>query len=189
MIDTIRWRRLDIPGRETARLESRNDGWKLSGVAEFEHEGRTCRLEYSILCDVAWKTRTARVAGSIGDGQVDLAVSIDRRGRWCLNGEDYEAVEGLLDIDLGFSPSTNLLPIRRLGLRVGERADVTAAWLPFPALAFEPLEQTYHREGEGTYVYSSRGSFVRTLEVNPRGFVTHYPGFWRAAPCRAPGET
>jgi hypothetical protein len=41
------------------------------------------------------------------------------------------AGEGCLDIDLGFSPSTNLLPIRRLTLAVGEAATVRAAWLPF----------------------------------------------------------
>ena len=41
--------------------------------------------------------------------------------------------------EMGFSPSTNLVPIRRLSLTVGEEADVKAAWLPFPALVFEGL--------------------------------------------------
>jgi uncharacterized protein len=92
-------------------------------------------------------------------------------------------VEGCIDIDLGFSPSTNLLPIRRLELAVGEEAAVTAAWLPFPSLVFERLPQVYRREGEGTYRYASSGGvFVRRLEVNPAGFVTSYPGLWQAEP-------
>jgi hypothetical protein len=86
-----------------------------------------------------------------------------------------------VDIDLGFSPSTNLLPIRRLALNVGEEAEVRAAWLPFPSLVFEVLPQVYRREGERTYRYESRGgAFVRVLEVNAVGFVTSYPGLWQA---------
>jgi len=86
-----------------------------------------------------------------------------------------------MDIDLGFSPATNLLPIRRLGLVVGEEVEVTAAWLPFPSLEFETLAQAYRREGERTYHYESgSGAFVRTLEINDAGFVTSYPGLWQA---------
>ncbi|HEX3177350.1 MAG TPA: putative glycolipid-binding domain-containing protein, partial [Methylomirabilota bacterium] len=82
---------------------------------------------------------------------------------------------------LGFSPSTNLLPIRRLSPAIGESRDVTAAWLPFPALALEPLPQRYHRETDATYRYeSSGGAFTRILRVNAEGFVTEYPGLWQA---------
>jgi len=182
-IETIRWRRLDAPGHETARLGARDggDGWELAGLVELEHEGRACRLEYAIEAEPTWRTRSARVIGSIGEREVDLTVAVDRPGRWRLNGAACASVDGCVDIDLGFSPSTNVLPIRRLELGIGEQADVTAAWLPFPALAFEPLAQTYCREAERTYVYSSRGGrFVRTLEVSEHGLVTHYPGLWRA---------
>jgi hypothetical protein len=86
-----------------------------------------------------------------------------------------------VDIDLGFSPSTNLLPIRRLKLAVGEEAEVRAAWLSFPSLRFELLSQMYRREAERTYRYESGGgTFVRTLEVNAAGLVTSYPGLWQA---------
>jgi len=112
---------------------------------------------------------------------VNLKVSVDAGRRWRLNGVECGAVEGCLDIDLGFSPSTNLLPIRRLALAAGEEAAVTAAWLPFPSLDFAPLVQVYRHEGETTYRYESDGgAFVRMLEVNSHGFVTRYPDFWAA---------
>jgi hypothetical protein len=41
---------------------------------------------------------------------------------------------GCVNIDLNFSPSTNLLPIRRLDLSVGASAIVRAAWLRFPGM-------------------------------------------------------
>jgi uncharacterized protein len=116
--------------------------------------------------------------------EIDLTISVDAKLRWLLNllnGTERAAVEGSTDLDLGFSPSTNLLPIRRLALAVGEEAKVSAAWLPFPSLEFEILPQVYGRVTEPTYRYESRGgSFVRTLEVDATGFVTSYPGLWRA---------
>ena len=179
MSDTILWHRLDLPGHEVGRLRPLGDGWELSGTALFLYEARPCRLDYRVACDPAWRTESARVQGAVGDREVDLRVAVEKDRRWRLNGADCPGVAGSLDIDLGFSPSTNRLPIRRLALTVGEEAEVRAAWLPFPALTFELLPQVYRREGETTYRYESDGGrFVRTLEVDASGFVTSYPGLW-----------
>ena len=181
MTDSILWRRLDLPGHEIGRVARRNDRWELLGTAIFAHERAPCKLDYVVVCDAGWRTRSARVSGTIGDREVDLSVSVDAGQRWLLNGTECPAVGGCVDIDLGFSPSTNLLPIRRLALKVGEKADVRAAWLPFPSLGFEALPQVYRREGERTYRYESGGgAFVRVLEVDAVGFVTSYPGLWQA---------
>jgi hypothetical protein len=181
MTDTILWRRLDLPGHEIARIVPREDRWELSGTAVFVHERNPCRLDYFVVCDSGWRTRSAHVSGVIGDREIDLSVSVNAEQRWRLNGAECPAIAGCIDIDLGFSPSTNLLPIRRLSLAVGEEAEVRAAWLPFPSLVFEVLPQVYRREGERTYRYESDGGvFVRRLEVNAMGFVTRYPDLWQA---------
>jgi len=175
------WRRLDLPGHEFGELHPHGDGWELSGTALFSHEQQPCRLGYLVLCDSRWRTISARVRGAIAEREVDLTVSRDAEGKWQFNGADCPAVADCTDIDLGFSPSTNLLPIKRLSLAVGEDAEVSAAWLPFPSLVLQPLAQVYRREGERTYRYESGGgSFVRILEVNAAGFVTGYPGVWEA---------
>jgi hypothetical protein len=82
-------------------------------------------------------------------------------------------------VDLNFSPSTNLLPIRRLELAVGEEGPAAAAWLRFPSLRLERLDQTYRRLGERAYRYESAdGAFRRDIEVDEAGLVTRYPGLW-----------
>ena len=84
------------------------------------------------------------------------------------------------DVDLGWSPSTNTLPVRRLQLAVGERRDLTAAWVRFPQLAVQPLPQSYTRTGERTWLYESRGAAFRAaLEVDEQGLVVDYEGLWR----------
>ena len=92
-------------------------------------------------------------------------------------------VAGCIDVDLNFSPSTNLIPIRRLNLKLREKAELTAAWLKFPSFTLEPLPQSYERLEEQIYRYESgNGSFVTDLRVNPVGFVLDYPGIWLAEP-------
>jgi hypothetical protein len=117
----------------------------------------------------------------MGRRAVQLEVQVDADQRWLLNDAECAAVAGASDIDFEFSPATNLLPIRRLGLQVGEAAQVRAAWLRFPALTLEPLEQIYSRTGPTTYRYESAGgAFVGDLVVNAAGFVTRYADFWEA---------
>jgi hypothetical protein len=178
----ILWRRLDLPGHEAARLEHSEGAWRLAGAAIFTDDGdRLCRLYYQVACDEAWRTTGARVAGWVGDDAVEVAIEADGAGRWRLNGRECPRVDGCVDVDLNFSPSTNLLPIRRLGLKVGEEAAVRAAWLRFPGFTLEPLEQRYRRTGEHAYRYeSAAGAFVRDLTVDDAGFVVRYPGFFEA---------
>lgn len=180
MVHTILWRRLDLPGHEVCRVQPLKGEWLLAGTAVFTYEGEPCKVDYRILCDASWRTTSANIVGQVGKREIELSVSANEERRWALNGIDCPAVTGCLDIDLGFSPSTNLLPIRRLSLAVGESAEVQAAWLAFPAFSFELLSQTYNRTGETIYQYESDGgAFARRLEVNECGFVTRYPGLWQ----------
>lgn len=176
---SILWRRLDLPGHEAARLWFRAPSWHLVGTAVFGYEHQACRLDYHLICDANWNTRSGLVSGWLGDEAVEYLLSVDAEQRWWLNDEEVPAVAGCFDLDLNFSPSTNLLPIRRLGLAVGQAAPVKAAWLRFPSFTLEPLEQTYRRIDERSYRYESTGGrFVRELAVNGAGFVTSYPDFW-----------
>jgi hypothetical protein len=111
---------------------------------------------------------------------VEVAIDVDATRRWTLSGRSCPALQGCDDIDLSFSPATNLLPIRRARLAVGARLSVRAAWLRFPALTLEPLDQTYERVSASRYRYESGGgSFVAMLETNAVGFITNYPGLWQ----------
>jgi hypothetical protein len=177
---SILWRRLDQPGHEAARLSCRSSSWQLTGTAVFSSNQQPCRLDYLVVCNAAWHTVSAKVEGWIGNETVAVALAVDAAHRWWLNGVEYPTVAGCSDLDLNFSPSTNLLPVRRLGLAIGQEAEVTAAWLRFPEFALEPLAQRYRRLDGATYRYESAGgAFTTELQVNAAGFVTRYPGFWQ----------
>jgi hypothetical protein len=176
----VLWRRLDQPGHESARLLFQRSSWHLTGTAVFAHDHQPCRLDYLVVCDSKWQTVSGRVEGWVGSETVTVELSVDSSRRWSLNGIERPEVAGCIDLDLNFSPSTNLLPIRRLALAIGQEVKVKAAWLRFPSFALAPLEQLYRRVGAATYHYESAGGkFATDLRVNAAGFVTRYPDFWQ----------
>jgi uncharacterized protein len=177
---TIMWRRLDRPGHEVAELTAVDGGWRLTGVVLVADDGRPCRLEYAIECDAEWRTRRARVFGHLGGAPASLDIVRGQNGDWQVNGAPAPELRRCVDVDLEFSPSTNLLPIRRLQLAVGAHALARAAWVRFPTLVLEPLEQTYMRLAADRYRYATTdGEFEREITVSEEGIVREYPGQWR----------
>src|SRR5918992_441434 len=142
----MRWRRLDVTGQEEARIEQTSrGGWRLTGRLEAEEASVRAQLEYVIECDREWRPRRAVVTGSACGAPVRFEFFADGEGHWKLNGAPLRLIEGALDLDLGFTPATNLLPIRRLDLAVGEAAEVRSAWLASPFDTVTLLVQRYIR--------------------------------------------
>jgi uncharacterized protein len=178
-IHTALWRRLDLPGHEACRVASHPMGWRIAGAAVFVDGQQACRLDYVIRCDSSWRTVSTVVEGWIGDREIDIEIFREPSGVWQLNGQDCPQVAGCIDIDLNFSPSTNLLPIRRLAPEVGQAVEVRAAWLRFPSFELEPLDQVYTRLEPNLYRYDSAGGrFVAPVTVDDAGLVMRYGDLW-----------
>jgi hypothetical protein len=177
---SVLWRRLDQSGHEFSRLYLQDSHRHLAGTAVFAHDQQACQLDYLVVCNAEWQTISGRIAGWVGNQPVEIELTADGARRWWLNGAECPAVAGYLDLDLNFSPSTNLLPIRRLELAIGMEAEVQAAWLRFPGFTLEPLVQLYRRMSAATYRYESAGgTFVAELQVNTMGFVTSCANIWQ----------
>ncbi|HET6983729.1 MAG TPA: putative glycolipid-binding domain-containing protein [Myxococcaceae bacterium] len=186
MPQTRTWRRLDLPSLE-----------------EFEEEQRTFRgrvtvqetppwtVEYRILFDEGWVTRSAEADVTRAGTTRRLVLRREPHGRWFVAEREIDSCRGALDVDLGVTPSTNTSAIRRLGLDVGASAELTAAWVRFPELSVEPLSQRYSRLDERTYLYESvRGGrvvFHARLEVDPGGLVERYERLFERVDGGAPG--
>jgi hypothetical protein len=180
----MRWRRLDGPGHEESRIEQTTGGWRLTGQLEAEERMVRAQLMYVIDCEGDWRTRRAVVTGAASGAPIRFEFAADGEGHWTLNGVSLPSVEGALDIDLGFTPATNLLPIRRLDLAVGQRADVRTVWLRFPQLRVEALEQTYLREAALVFRYDAvvnSERFQARLDTDEFGRVLLYEGLWEAS--------
>jgi hypothetical protein len=177
--DTICWRRLDAPGHDACRLEPFEGGWRLDGAAVFLEDGQPARLAYRLTCDAGWRARAGVVSGWIGDRDVDVRIERTTGGLWTLAGAEVPGLEACLDLDFGFTPATNLTQLRRIGLAVGQAADVPVAWLDVAAGTIEVLPQRYERRATDVYGYEApRFGYAADLHVRPSGFVRRYPGLW-----------
>ena len=176
------WCRLDQPGHDCCRLFRLPGGWKLRGMAVFVESGQPCNFAYEVLTDAQWKTRSARLAGFRGKREIDLRIRRTKDGIWRVGTEIHTAVAGCVDIDLGFTPATNLLAVRRLNLGVGEHAQAPAAWLALPSLKLKVLPQTYLRSTKLEYEYEAPTvGYKGRLRVSKLGFVEQYPGLFEVA--------
>lgn len=179
----ILWQRLDLPGHDAAVVERMEGGAALRGTAVFL-DGAPTALHYLVRCDGRWVTRMARVRGRRGGDRLDLRIERDPSGRWTLDGSACPEVEGCEDIDLNFTPATNLLPLRRLALAAGQAAEVRSAWLEWPTLRLRPLVQRYRRRPALEYDYEADlpdgEPFRAVLRTSPDGWVAEYGGLWRA---------
>ncbi len=181
-VGTILWRRLDAPGHDACRLERSGSGWRLRGTAVFRHDDAPARLDYRVACDQAWRTLAGEVAGWLGERPVEIAVARTAGGVWTLDGAAVPGLECCVDLDLGFTPPTNLVPLRRLDLAVGEAAEAPAAWLDAADGTLQALPQRYERRDAATYWYEApTAGYAGVLEVTPDGFVRRYPGLWEMA--------
>jgi hypothetical protein len=155
-------------------------GWFLHGTILTIADGEAVEARYRVTCDRRWRTRRAEVTVEKAGAKRSLTLHASR-GRWYRNGRELADVRGCIDVDLGWSPSTNTLPIRRLALGVGEGSgSLVAAWIRFPELTVEPLAQQYRRLSGRRYLYTSRGGAFRArIEVDDLGLVTRYGRIWR----------
>ncbi len=177
-IAEIRWRALDREGHDSCRLVRQDGGWMLIGHARFREAEGASALDYVVRCGPEWETLGAHVTGLWRDGRV--AINLAREGDvWMLSGQRQPGLDGARDIDFGFTPATNLMPLRRLPEIGG--IDATAAWLRDPGSVPVRLDQRYVRGRGGLVHYVARQTgFETDLLVASSGFVTRYPGLWEA---------
>jgi hypothetical protein len=178
---SILWRRLDTPGHDACRLEGTAAGWRLDGTAVYQDSGAPAVLDYSLMCDLAWRTQRGRVRGWLGEQSIELAVERTAEGAWTLNGAVVPGLQRCVDLDFGFTPATNLPQLRRAALALGQRADVPVAWLDVTAGTLVVLPQRYERRTQTTYWYEAPSvGYAGMLAVGPTGFIQLYPDLWEA---------
>ena len=185
----VAWRRSDeVQTDEHCTLTQRDTGLSLVGTVLGAEAGAPVRIEYRVLTDGAGLTTAAHVRDLRGFEQRTLTLERDSKGNWTVDGARVRTLKGATDVDLGCSPSTNTLPIRRLRIGVGASKTVKAAWVRFPELTVVKADQTYTRLDEFTYRYAS-GDFEAELTVDDEDLVAAYADWARTGVAIGPSET
>jgi uncharacterized protein len=179
---------------EAAAVDLRADGVTATGTqlgtdplpyrGDYELDAGDGFVTRSLLVDVTgegWARRIHLERDDAGTWRCDA----DAGGQVSLPapGGDTAALDGALDCDLGLSPLTNLMPVRRHTLHEGgESRDFLMAWVSMPDLALFASRQRYehvHADADGAVVrfvdLGLHEGFTAELELDRDGLVVVYP--------------
>ena len=175
------WRHCECADGFEVVFLSRPPNQRAEGSATAVELAGPWMVQYSIDLDDGWGTKSARVTGRSEAGQHEVELATDGQGRWHVDGRPATYLDGCRDVDLEASCLTNALPIHRLGLEVGQAADVPAAYVRALDLSVERLEQQYTRledlDGSQRYYYQAPVfAFECELSYDPAGLLLAYPG-------------
>lgn len=166
----------------------RDSGISLVGTVLGAETGLPVRIEYRVLTDRSGLTTAAHVRDLRGFETRTVVLERTAKGAWTVDGAPARGLRGCTDVDLGCSPSTNTLPIRRLRLAIGAERTIQAAWVRFPELTVVKAAQSYTRLDEYTYRYTS-GDFSAELTVDDDGLVGEYAVWRRTGYAVGPDDT
>jgi uncharacterized protein len=192
------WQRKDTTGSEHALVDARHGLYARGHQLAVDPIAYSCR--YELQTDPTWATarldvsaegagwvRSVRLELAAGrwrvtaseQGDLDAALTAAGHARAGLPGmEDPDLLYGAYDVDLGGSPLTNTLPIRRLDLvhaEAGVAHRLSVAWVLLPSLEVVQADQIYSSLGPGR-VRCAGETFSADLTVDDDGFVRDYPG-------------
>ena len=163
-------------GSEICVLERAGRGWRFRGTVLTHEAKEPIELRYAVTVDAAWATTGVDVLVAFAGG--DLREPVGLGDLWS-GKERPPEYRDCVDVDLSFTPATNTLPIRRLGLEVGEEAEIDVVWLVWPELRFVRAHQRYERLAKDRYRYT-QDDFEAELTVDEQGLVLEYERLWKA---------
>lgn len=174
-VTAVLWQASD-GGSEVCVLERAGRGWRLRGTVLTHEAKQPIELRYAVTVDSAWATTDVEVLVALAGGD---ARELKELGRLWSGTERPPEYSDCVDVDLSFTPATNTLPIRRLGLDIGEEAEIHVAWLVWPEFSVQRIPQRYTRLAKDRYRYT-QDEFEAELAVDEQGLVLQYEGLWRA---------
>ena len=156
------WRGLWWNSLEHFSLENKLTSRVLEGFIVGIMEKKPFNLHYRITCDSKWQTRQAEITTTHGQERKRLSLVVDQKNRWLQDDHELTRVRGARDIDINMTPSTNMLPIKRLHLGPGKSGEITTAWdLIQPPMRAALAERSLTGEEIRTIIEPSRIEYPR----------------------------
>lgn len=178
----VMWAPWQGAGIEHLKITGDDRGLMADGlVVGIDEGGNSYRFRYLAELGPTWGLSRVQFEDRRGSSPRGWGLSVDPDGTWRNDqGQALPPFEGCLEVDISLTPFTNTLAIRRLGLAIGESADLDVLYVKAPELEMRRVEQRYTRLGDRTYRYEGLfRDFEAELEVDDLCLVLDYPETFR----------
>jgi len=163
----IGWQTWDAEHAETLTLTWENEAWTAVGTV-----GREA-VQYVVRLSPSWQVRQFMLFRDLDEP--DLWLANDGHARWGeINGAHRPELDGCIDVELGCTPFTDTIPIRRLPIHVGDAAEVRVVTVDVDTLEVAVATRRYERVGEHRW----RRDGVE-FDTDQYGLVLDHPGTFR----------
>jgi uncharacterized protein len=181
---------------EAASIDLRDGGLSANGIQLGAHP-TPYRVDYQLDASDGFVTRELELTAVGESWRRQLLVRHDGSGGWSaeVDGDgnplggawdgELPDLSDALDIDIGFSPLTNSMPILRHELHRQEGSrDFVMAWVSVPDLRVSASKQRYEHlrsdeEGATVRFLEVEGDFSAELELDSDGLLAFYPALSR----------
>lgn len=170
---TASWTTWDGAHTEVTSLAWENEAWTVTGHVGLEN------VQYVLRITPTWQVRQFLLFRDLDEP--DLWLAIDAKQRWGeMNGTIRPELGTSADVELGCTPFTATIPIRRLGLGVGESAQIDVIAVDVDTLAAVSVPTRYERIGQSAWRTTALPTgHVRKFAVDRFGLVADEPGRFR----------
>jgi uncharacterized protein len=185
----VAWTPVSGVGLELVNLRQDERGnFIMNGEALWVHENEPFTAYYHIHCYPNWELQEVslglrRFQSSMVTPAVILARTRD--GQWINHrNAPLPMFHGFTDVDISLTPLTNTIPIRRLGLNVGESREINVIYFEAPSLEPTPARQRYtclkKNSNGGLYRLEwDEINFSADIPVDTDGLVLDYPDLFK----------
>ena len=191
----VLWRGVEEWLAEAASIDLQDGGLSASGI-QFGAHPIPYRLDYRLDATDGYVTRELELT-STGEGwRRRLLLRHDGSGGWSADVEgdgdppggawdgELPDLSDALDIDIGFSPLTNSMPVLRHRLQREGARDFVMAWVSVPDLRVTASKQRYEHVRADDDAATVRfldldDAFTAELELDHDGLLVFYPALSR----------
>ena len=212
LLRTVAWRPERWGGSDVASLFRLDDGWEVSGTSDLAVDRNDMepgperhdlpiariRLDYAMIMDERWQTRTVRlqmVTGTPRKRQT-CTLSVGKNGTWKHKSghmvPELWFLEEIYQFTLDMTPALRVQQMRAMALEVGQEQEIEAVSLNPPDFSVDPVYVLMRRTGETSYecLVTNGGMSVESqITVDDLGLVVNQDGIWTRSVEPGPGAS
>ncbi|HEY8895285.1 MAG TPA: putative glycolipid-binding domain-containing protein [Niastella sp.] len=179
MPTNLLWTGIEYHSMENCVIDISATGLKATSTIIGYYDNKIYKVTYRIITNQNWQTVFLEVNSRHSNENRTMQFVGDGNGNWTNAGMKNDYLTGCIDLDISLTPFTNTLPIRRLGLKDNQAAEIKVIYCDILNNQIKPVLQRYTRISSTEYLYQNVvDDFEATIKVDESGLVVDYPALF-----------
>jgi hypothetical protein len=182
MQKNILWAGIEYHSLENCIVTITDKGSEINSSIIGTYADELYKIEYRIRTNQYWETTFFEIKSQLHNEVEITDFRKEGKGKWYVNGQPDEKLNGCIDIDISLTPFTNTLPINRLKLLEKEDEQIKVLYVDVLGKKMRSVQQKYTRLSQAEYKFENvPNDFESVISVDDLGLVVKYSGLFERA--------